>query len=240
MPNNAPDRRWATIKLHFTTRRWELTEADRKVLQHHLEKLERQLRHFDPDAVDLYLDVERHPRRDEYLGSVRLFIFNEALPAKRNAAPTPRAFLNRAFQDLEEQLARFKSKLRREYTHERKRQSMPPEAVRFRERELMEERELLDRALVGDRAAFEQLVESELPALARIVRSALAEVGRDATEEVVQHVMADVLTKAFQLLARKPARWSLLGWLGWLARREIAQEAKELAVAQSAEPPAID
>jgi ribosome-associated translation inhibitor RaiA len=228
------------LNYHLTTERCELGAADRGELEKHLRRLEAQLRHIDPDLVELDLKIERHARRDEYRGSVRLFVISQVLAAKRNAAPTVRAFLKQAFDDIEEQLRRFKAKLRREYAHGRKRASLSPAAVRFRERELLEERELLDRALAGDRQAFEQLVEAELPGLDRVISRTLAAAGRQPTPEEVQHILAEVLTLAFRELARKPARWSLGGWLAWLARREIAREAWGLMVAQSAERPSAE
>ena len=225
------------MRVRLTTRRFELGPEDRMALERAVSHLERQLGHVAPDAAEIELDLERHPRRDEYTGSVRLHLFGRALPAKRNAAPTARALLKRAFDDLEEQLARFKARLRREYAHERKRASHSPEAVRFQEQVLLAERVLLDRALAGDRAAFDTLVQAELRGLDAVVRQALARAGREPTDEAVQHVIGDVLAVAFRELARKPARWSLGGWLALIARREGEREARELAVAQSAERP---
>jgi len=136
------------------------------------------------------------------------------------------------FQDLAEQLERYMSSLRREYAHERKRASLSAGAVRAIERELLETRELLDRALAGDRAAFDELVEAELPSLARIIEAELAKAGKDNSDEAVRHVLSDVLTMAFGELPKKPARWSMLAWLAWLARRLIAREESALAVVQ--------
>jgi len=110
--------------------------------------------------------------------------------------------------------------------------------VRAHERALLEERELLDRALAGDREAFDRLVEEELPGLRRAIERALLDVGTEPTPERVEHVLADVLAIAFRELARKPARWSLGGWLAWIARREMERESAGVAVAQSVEEPA--
>lgn len=226
------------MKLTLTTRRCELTERDRELLDHHLKRLEQELVHFNPDLVHLTLDIERHARREEYTGRIRLALMNNVLPAKRNVAPTLSALLKLAFDDLHEQLHRFKSQLRRDYMHERRRASLSPEMVKYQERVLLDERELLDRALAGDRAAFDALVNRELPALTRAVERLLAEYGRPTNPETVEHVLADVLTTAFTELARKPTRWSMAGWLTWLARRMIRRDVKEEAVAQSEEHPA--
>lgn len=226
------------MKLMLTTRRCTLTDRDQEILDHYLQRLEPELQHFDPDLVHLSLDIERHARREEYTGRIRLSIMGTLLPARRNVAPTLAALLKLAFDDLHEQLHRFKSKLRRDYIHERRRASLSPEMVKVQERVLLDERELLDRALAGDRAAFDTLVNRELPTLTRAIARLLAEHGRPTDTETVEHVLADVLTTAFTDLARKPTRWSMAGWLAWLARRTIRRDVKQEAVAQSEEHPA--
>jgi hypothetical protein len=179
--------------------------------------------------------VERHARREEYLGSVRLSIFNQALPAKRNAAPSLSILFKRTFEDLEEQLDKFKAKLSHSRTQQRKRVSLSPEALHAQERAMTEQRELLDRALLGEREAFETLVNTELPGIRPVIARLLAENGRAPSIDEEERVLSDVFGIGFRELGRKPARWSIAGWLIWLARREIRREARELAVAQSAE-----
>ena len=66
----------------------------------------------------------------------------------------------------------------------------------------------------------------------------LEEEGREASPEAIEHLMADALTIAFRDLARKPARWSLSGWLAWIARRELRREARGEALTQSSAPAA--
>lgn len=222
------------LRYHLTTQRHEWTPADERALQRHLQRLEPQLRHFRPELVHLDIRLVHQPRADEFVGSFRLSLPGTVLVARRNRAPTVAALLHQAFADLEERLARYKARLRREYAHGRKRAALEPEQVRFLERELLERRELLDRALAGDRAAFDALVEHELPGLRRRVERLLVAAGREATEEAVEHVVADVLAKAMAELAHKPARWTLGGWLGWLAQRVVEREASGLTAAQPA------
>lgn len=220
------------LRYHVATHRCELSPEDQKDLERHLAKLERRLRHFDPDLVHVDLEIEYQPRLRQYTASVRLSLPDKVLPARRNTGPHIRPLFDLAFQDIAEQLERYMSTLRREYAHERKRASLSTAAVRAVERSLFETRELLDRALAGDRAAFDGLVEAELPSLARIIEAELAKAGKDNSDEAVQHVLSDVLTMAFGELPKKPARWSMLAWLAWLARRFIAREGSDLAVAQ--------
>ncbi len=222
------------LRYHLTTQRHTWTDADERALQRRLQRLEPQLRHFRPDLVALDIRIVHQPRADEYVGSFRLSLPGTVLVARRNRAASVAMLLHQAFADLEERLARYKARLRREYAHERKRAALEPEQVRFLERELLDQRELLDRALAGDRAAFDTLVEHELPGLRRRVERLLTAAGRDASEEAVEHVVADVLAKGMAQLARKPARWSLGGWLGWLAQRVVRHEVSGLAAAQPA------
>lgn len=223
------------MKYHVTTRHCELTPAAEREIERQVGRLERRLAHVDPDLAHLTLHLEYDARRDEYRGSIRLTLLGKVLPAKRNRGPAITALLKRAFDDVEEQVARLMAKLRRDYTYERKRASLTPEVLRALERSVLEERELLDRALAGDRAAFNALVDREMPILSRVVARELGAHGRQPSPEAIEHVMADVLAIAERELAKKPARWSLAGWLAWIARREIRREAGQQAVAQSAE-----
>ncbi len=220
------------IRLHLMTRRCELSAADRELIDRAVARFERRLRHFAPDALDLFLDLERHARREEYRGSVRLDILGTSLLAKRNVAPSLHALLARAFDDLEDKLERYEAKLRRDASHERRRASLSAAEARAAERILLEERELLDRALAGDRAAFSHLVEAELPGLTRTIAQALRDAGRQPSEEEIQHVLADVLAGAFAALQRKPARWSMSVWLAAQVRRQVTRE-RQPALAQS-------
>jgi ribosome-associated translation inhibitor RaiA len=227
----------AMAKLHVATKRFELTPVDEHEISRHVERLNPRLKRIDPDLVNINLEIEWDPRLNEFRGSTRLTIFNEALPARFNSGPTVEAFLNRAFEDIEEQLERFKSKLRRAYKYERKRTSLPPEAAQYQERQLLDERELLDRALSGDRSAFDELMNVERPGLSAVIARSLEESGYDSTQVNVDQIMTDTFAIAFRDLARKPARWSMGGWLAWIARREIDRLLSQQAVAQSYEEP---
>jgi len=225
------------MKMAVATRHCALTPADQEMLDRHVAQLEQRLWHMDPDLVHLTLVIEPQARRDEYRGSVRLVLFNRALPAKRNTAPTIGVLIKRSFEDLEDQVDRFKQRLRGEYAHERKRASLTPEAMAARERELLEERELLDRALAGDSTAFNTLADAELPAVSQLIARALLDQNREVGPDAIEHVLADVLATAHANLARKPARWTLAGWLAWTARRLVKEEAQGRALAQSVEHP---
>lgn len=212
------------MEVHVTTQRCELGGHTREVLDRSVARLQRRLRHFRPDLVHLEIRMERAARKEEYTGSARLYLPGRVLYARRNRSATPEGWLRAAFDDLEEQLSRYKAKLRREHAHERRRASLPPEAVEAYERALLEERELLDRALAGDREAFDRLAEEDLPALYRTVERELLRLGRTVTPEAVQEAVADTLSVGFRNLSRKPARWTVGGWLAWVAKRVLRME----------------
>jgi ribosome-associated translation inhibitor RaiA len=212
------------MEVHLTTKRFELGGHAREVLDRAVARLERRLGHFRPDLVHLQITVERAARKEEYTGSARLHLPGRVLYARRNRSATAEGWLRAAFDDLEQQLSRYKAKLRREHAHERRRASLPPEAVEAYEHALLEERELLDRALAGDREAFDRLADEDLPALRRAVERELLRLGRPVTPEAVQQAVAEALSVGFRNLARKPARWTVGGWLAWVARRTLRME----------------
>lgn len=115
------------MKVHVTARNLTLTPADQRMLDRKIERLEKRLESFDPDLVHLDFTVERHARKPEYTGSLRLFVVNRTLTAARNTADTPAGLIQAAFEDIEEQLDRFKAELRRE--PERKRGAQQPRAA---------------------------------------------------------------------------------------------------------------
>lgn len=212
------------MEVHVSTQRFELGAHAREVLDRSVARLQRRLRHFRTDLTRLELRVQRAARKEEYTGSARLFLPGTVLYARGSRSTTPEGWLRGAFENLEEQLSRYKAKLRREHAHERRRASLPPEAMEAYEQAQLEERELLDRALAGDRDAFDRLADEDLPALYRVVERELLRLGRAVTPEAVQQAVADAMAVGFRNLSRKPARWTVGGWLGWVARRVLRME----------------
>ncbi len=212
------------MEVHLTTQRFELGSHTREVLDRLVEHVQRRLRHFPPELVQLELRLQRAARREEYTGSARLRLPGRVLTARRNRSATPEGWLRAVFDDLEDQLSRYKAALRREHLHERRRASLPREVVEAYQRALLEERELLDRALAGDRSAFDRLAEEDLRAVRRTVERELLRLGREVTPEAVQQAVAEALAVGFRNLARKPARWTVGGWLSWVAKRVLRME----------------
>jgi ribosome-associated translation inhibitor RaiA len=102
------------MRVHVKARNHKLTNVDRRLLQRHVHRLERRLETFEPDLVQLDLTIDKHARREEYRGSVRLFVVNRTLTAARNTGGTAGAMMQAAFSDIEDQLERYKAELRGE------------------------------------------------------------------------------------------------------------------------------
>jgi ribosome-associated translation inhibitor RaiA len=102
------------MKRHTTTKGFALTPANEAQLERRAARLERRLRRFDPDLVHLQVVMEKHPRREEYTGSVRLVVLEQVLAASRNKAASVRTLLTQVFRDIESQLDRMKAALRGE------------------------------------------------------------------------------------------------------------------------------
>ncbi|MFO7261716.1 MAG: HPF/RaiA family ribosome-associated protein [bacterium] len=98
----------------MTTKGFALTPADAAQLDRRVARLEKRLRTFNPDLVHLQVVIEKHPRREEYTGSVRLALLEQVLTASRNTATSVRTLLSEVFADIEAQLDRLKAALRGE------------------------------------------------------------------------------------------------------------------------------
>ena len=103
----------------------------------------------------------------------------------------------------------------------RKRGARTPAAVARAGRELTEQRALLDRALAGERNAFDTLAEIRLAGVRKIIVERLSEGGREPPQEALDAALARTLSRAFERLHEKPERWSVHRWLAAVARREL-------------------
>ena len=91
------------------------TECER-----HLEKLNRLLKHYDSDSVQLHCSLEKTPRRTEFSISLNLTLPTGALQATGRGA-TVRTGAKAAFAEIEAQLKKHQARLRKDYTWKRKR-----------------------------------------------------------------------------------------------------------------------
>lgn len=120
-------------------------------------------------------------------------------------------------------MERYKASLSQDYLYERKRTDLSVEERRILERELLKDRAPLDQAITGDQKAVQDLTERELPALTRYIQRSLDRrgLGTLAIEAQVPLVMEKTLQAGFENLHRKPEKMTLQDWLAWHARQVI-------------------
>ena len=90
---------------------------------HHLEKLNRLLRRYSPDLVQVHGSFEKHPRKEEYTFSLNLSLPTGTLHAL-GTGPDVRKSVKEAFSELETQVKKHQSLLRRDYQWKRKRRRL--------------------------------------------------------------------------------------------------------------------
>jgi ribosome-associated translation inhibitor RaiA len=91
-----------------------------QVVDRHLRKLGTLLKNYAPDLVQLHGSFEKHPRRSEYAFSVSLSLPTGSLHAT-GEGPDPRACARQGFAELEAQVKKHQSLLRKDYEWKRKR-----------------------------------------------------------------------------------------------------------------------
>lgn len=208
-----------TIRYQVTTKRVALTDDIRREIEAALVWLERRLRHFPTDALQAQIALEQQLRRESYTVRLALVVLRNTFVA-RQTGPSIGVALDQGTAAVERQVQRYKARLRGDYRYERKRAALSPEERQVHERELLEDRALLDQALLGDRKAFDELTEGELPRLTRYIRRRLLERGITgaALDAQLQQILEQALLAGFERLRQKPESMSLQGWLALQAR----------------------
>ena len=91
-------------------------------------KLERLLQSYEPDLVQLHGVFSKHPRMEEYSLALNLVLPTATLHATGTGANTL-AGCKEAFSDMQAQLKKHQSRLRRDYEWKRKRPRSRPAAA---------------------------------------------------------------------------------------------------------------
>jgi len=86
----------------------------------HVETLNRWLKRYAPDLIQLHTTLEKLPRKTEYSLSLNLALPTGTLHATGSAADA-RTSAKAAFAELENQLKKHQEKLRKDYVWKRKR-----------------------------------------------------------------------------------------------------------------------
>jgi ribosome-associated translation inhibitor RaiA len=92
-------------------------EAESK---HHVEKLNRLLKKYSPDLIQLHGSLVRTPRTSDYEYSLNIILPSGTLHATGTAAEL-RSAVKMAFAEIELQVKKHQQKLRKDYMWKRKR-----------------------------------------------------------------------------------------------------------------------
>ncbi len=210
------------MEYHCMTKGFELTDRLKEEVEIRLVRLERRLRNFQPSVFHASVALERPVRGGQYRARLALNVLKRVLVA-RQPGPTAEVAVDRATVEVERQVERYKARLRQDYVYERKRTDLSVEERRILERELLKDRALVDQAITGDQKAVQDLTERELPALTRYIYGLLARrgLGTSAIEAQVPLVIEKVLQAGFENLPRKPGKMAVQGWLAQHARQVL-------------------
>ena len=113
------------MKISFSYKHMELRQEVEAEVHRHVPKLEKLLKRYAPDLVHLHGSFEKHPRNIQYSFSLNLSLPTGTLHAT-GEAPDCRMSVHEAFVELESQLKKHQSKLRKDYEWKRKRPRAAP------------------------------------------------------------------------------------------------------------------
>jgi ribosomal subunit interface protein len=108
------------MKINLSYKEPHSHEAVEKQVTRSSGKLEKLLKSYQGDLVQLHGAFEKHPRRIEYSFSLSITLPTGTLHALGKAADV-RGSVRQAFADIERQVKKHKEKLRHDYEWKRKR-----------------------------------------------------------------------------------------------------------------------
>jgi ribosome-associated translation inhibitor RaiA len=111
------------MKLLISHKLDEWREPIKEETQRRVTKLEKLLKSYVPDLVQLHGNIEKRPRKEEYLFSLNLSLPTGTLHATGEAADV-RACVKAAFAEIEKQVKKHMALLRKDYEWKRKRPRM--------------------------------------------------------------------------------------------------------------------
>ncbi len=118
----------AHMKLSISYKHVESHKPVEIEVERHVGKLGKLLQSYSPDLVQLHGAFSKHPRTDENSCSLNLSLPTGTLHATGTGA-TVRASCKKAFSELEAQVKKHQSKLRKDYEWKRKRPLPRAQAV---------------------------------------------------------------------------------------------------------------
>jgi len=100
-------------------------ESVEKEAQHHIEKLNRLLKNYQPDAILLHASLEKQPRTSEFEVKLNLTLPTGMLRGS-GLGPDVRSGTKAAFAEIELQVKKHQQKVRKDYVWKRKRGRAAP------------------------------------------------------------------------------------------------------------------
>ena len=116
------------MKLTINYKHVESHKSVETEVKRHLAKLEKLLKSYSPDLVQLHGAFSKMPRTDETSFALNLSLPTATLHATGTGA-TARTSCKKAFSDLEAQVKKHQAKLRKDYEWRRKRPLPSAEAL---------------------------------------------------------------------------------------------------------------
>ncbi|MGB8474558.1 MAG: HPF/RaiA family ribosome-associated protein [Candidatus Acidiferrum sp.] len=116
------------MKLSISYKNAEPHKPAEKEVQRYIGKLNRFLKSYDPDLVQLHGVFTKNPRREELSFSLNLSLPTGTLHATGTGA-NARASCKQAFSELQTQVKKHQSRLRKDYEWKRKRPRRTVEAL---------------------------------------------------------------------------------------------------------------
>lgn len=113
------------MKISYSNLHGDAREAVEEEAKHHLEKLERLLKRYAPDLVQIHGAIDKQAHKHEFSLSLNLTLPTGTLHAT-GVGPDPRASTKAAFAEIEQQVKKHQEKLRKDYMWKRKRGRAAP------------------------------------------------------------------------------------------------------------------
>lgn len=108
------------MKISYSNVHADIRKAIENESQHHIEKLNRLLKRYSPDSIQLHGCLDQTPRKSEYEFSLNLVLPTGTLHAT-GTGPDVRRTVKMAFAEIEVQVKKHQQKLRKDYVWKRKR-----------------------------------------------------------------------------------------------------------------------
>ena len=108
------------MRIFYSNIEPEYRKAIDEEAAHQIKKLQRLLKRYDPDLVELHWSLEKTPRKTEYACAVTLRLPTGNFHAS-GAGAEVRTGAKMAFAEIESQVKKHQEKLRKDYLWKRKR-----------------------------------------------------------------------------------------------------------------------